>query len=189
MQKRIESRLEEWLEVSWKDPSVSWQETWLENGFCQDCRFCCGPQPGDSPYPMPLLPEQLAARVDDRLYMLDSTTAVLDERGCKALGAHGCQLSRSERPLSCGLFPLVLCRGRLYLYTVCPASFFLPLKEWFLLARKAAAFLLRLGQEDQRRLSITLSDAFLRERCVALSVTLFSDDLSSLRGIMLSHSE
>ncbi|MCR4665876.1 MAG: hypothetical protein K5657_01105 [Desulfovibrio sp.] len=166
----VQKRLENLFGRSWSSPSVAWRSTWLENGFCSDCRLCCGPQPGDDPYPMGLLPSQ-RERSPEALYMLDAERACLDERGCKALGEGGCRLERADRPVSCGLFPIVLANGGLYLYKICPAVLFLPLGTWVELAEEAAAFLAGLSICDLRCIAIHIPEETLFQRYIFLHRT------------------
>ncbi len=103
---------------------------------------------------MPLLPSQCAAGADQVLYMMDAETAVLDERGCKALGKDGCSIAHALRPVACGLFPIVLMEGWLYLYTLCPASLLVPFMTWFSMAESVAGWLKALPADDCARLSL-----------------------------------
>ncbi|MBQ7607150.1 MAG: hypothetical protein IJU76_04185 [Desulfovibrionaceae bacterium] len=148
-----------WRTIAWSNPHLSYTgDGHIDNGFCQDCKRCCAPQIGDPPYPMPLLASQCAAGAADALYMMDKETAVLDERGCKALGENGCTLERALRPKSCGLFPIVLMEGWLFLYTLCPASLLVPFMTWFGLAQSVAQWLAALSADDLARLSLAIPD-------------------------------
>lgn len=145
-----------WKNTPWSDPVICWQgDGFVANGFCRECRRCCGPQKGDPPYPMPLMPWQLDGKEAERFYMLDATTSCLDERGCKALGEGGCTLPRSLRPIACGLFPIVCMEGALFLYRLCPASLCLPFGEWQSMGEKAALWLRQTFSVDNlHRLSL-----------------------------------
>ena len=157
-----------WESVKWTNPTVSWRSGWIENGFCPECRLCCGPQPGDEPFPMALLPKQIYPGIEKVFYMYDSTHASLDERGCKALGERGCMEVRENRPPACGLFPIVLGSGQLYLYTVCPASIFLPISLWFNLGQKVKDWLLKFSISDLKHLNIDIPESVLTDRYVDL---------------------
>ena len=108
---------------------VRWANGYLHNAYCADCRYCCGPQDSATPFPMPLLPAQCHERLEDDFYLLDPVTPCLDDRGCKSCGPQGCRLPRPQRPIACGLFPLVLVRDALHLYQCCPAALHLPLRD------------------------------------------------------------
>lgn len=126
----------------------------VRNAYCPDCRFCCGPQEEEEPFPMALLDSQVSERTPDDFFLLDAHTACLDRRGCKALGEHGCRLDNALRPVACNLFPYVLVDGRLYLYRVCPASMFLPNDLLASVGREVHAYLEGLPQKDRKRISI-----------------------------------
>ena len=174
MKKALLEQLREWSVQTFKTPYVRFEKHFLDNGFCGECRLCCGPQPGDEPYPMALLDSQLSTKTRETFYLLDAKTACLDERGCKALGATGCTLKREERPPACGLFPLVLMDGSLYLYRICPASLFIPMVTWLDLGQKALNWLASLPLTDQRRIAIHLPEHLLLERYSPLYLRLFS---------------
>ena len=157
-----------WQKFKWTNPVIKWQGEWLENGFCYECRLCCGPQPGDKPFPMALLPEQIYPGIEETFYMYDETHASLDQRGCKALGAQGCSVSRDRRPPVCGLFPIVLTAGRLYLYTVCPAAILLPLSLWFSIGQKAKVWLQQLPLSGCKHLDIDVPIKVLVDRYIDL---------------------
>ena len=152
---------------------LAWRDNWLVNGFCADCRYCCGPQDNDTPFPMALLPSQLRPDLAEDFFMLDATTAYMDGRGCKALGSCGCSLTREKRPVACGLFPLVLANGGLWLYSICPAVLAVPLADWMPLARKAADWLATLAKNDLRHISLDLPPATLADRYINLHLPLF----------------
>ena len=170
MRLTVEQQWAEWQQQHWSNPQVIWRNGWLDNGFCFECRLCCGPQPGDEPFPMALLPTQINKDIDSVFYMYDSTHACLDARGCKALGKSGCTLQREQRPPACGLFPLVLTPRGLYLYTVCPASLFIALHEWLKFARNARTWLMQFPPEIRSHIAIYLQGSILQERYIDLHV-------------------
>lgn len=155
---------------------LTWKDNWLVNGYCIDCRYCCGPQDNAEPFPMALLPSQIHPGLSQQFYMLDATTAYLDARGCKALGRQGCSLQKQERPIACGLFPLVLANDNLWLYKFCPAVIFTPLVTWLPLARKAAEWLATMPASDIRRISIALDSTTLADRYINLHLPLLGND-------------
>ena len=175
MKKALLDQLTEWAGTRFSQPTVRFVDNYLDNGFCAQCCLCCGPQIGDAPYPMALLESQVTAKTPETFYLLDARTACLDERGCKALGPKGCTLSRPERPPACGLFPLVVMDGALYLYRICPASLFIPMVTWLSIAQKARDWLLGLPLADQKRISIHLPNDLLLERYSPLYLRLFSE--------------
>lgn len=173
MQISIEQHWLNWKKQTWSQPTVSWQDGFIANGFCPECRLCCGPQIGDKPFPMALLPEQLHARISEDFYMYDASHASLDERGCKALSAKGCNLPRSRRPPACGIFPIVLTYGSLFLYTLCPASLLMPLSTWLDLSYKVRDWLRTFPLEIQEHINIKVEGNFLLQRYVNLHVQVF----------------
>ena len=44
MSKGFWDYLSHWQKVFPRRRAVSWREGWLQNGYCRDCRYCCGPQ-------------------------------------------------------------------------------------------------------------------------------------------------
>ena len=54
---------------------VALEDGVLVNEYCPQCRFCCGPQAEEKPFPMALLDRQISARTPDDFYLLDSRTA------------------------------------------------------------------------------------------------------------------
>lgn len=152
-----------------------WTDGLLKNGYCADCRYCCGPQGSDKPFPMHLLPRQIDPDTPDNFYLLDEHTALLDRRGCKSCTSQGCRLDFDKRPVACGLFPLVLANGRLYAYKICPATIFSSLDDLECLAQKAAAWLSTLPEDELRRISICLDQKSLDERYIDLEIQLFKD--------------
>ncbi len=152
---------------------VVWQGEWLDNSFCAVCQHCCGPQDEEEPFPMALLPSQLRPGLEDDFYLLDPETACLDRRGCKALSTNGCRLPRASRPFACGLFPLVLANGCLYLYSICPATLYIPLTEWIGVAEQAGEWLSCLPATDLRRISLDISAETLADRYIFLHIRLF----------------
>lgn len=152
---------------------VAWKGEWLENSFCALCRRCCGPQDEEEPYPMALLPSQLHSGLEEDFYLLDPETACLDRRGCKSFSPNGCRLPRASRPLACGLFPIVLANGCLYLYAICPAALYVPLMEWTSLAERAGEWLSTLPTADFRRISLNVPAATLADRYIPMHIRLF----------------
>lgn len=175
MGKDFHSYVNAWRQAFPAGRELAWQENWLVNGYCCDCRYCCGPQDNDSPFPMALLPSQMRPDLAKDFYLLDEQTAYMDSRGCKALGSQGCSLAKEQRPVACGLFPLVLANGGLWLYKICPASILVPLAEWLTLAAKARNWLRTLSEAHLRHISITLDAATLTDRYVNLNMTLFTE--------------
>lgn len=173
MGKDFQSYVDAWCQTFPAPRELVWRGNWLVNGYCRDCRYCCGPQDNDTPFPMALLPSQTRPDLADDFYLLDEQTACLDSRGCKALGSQGCSLTKERRPLACGLFPLVLANGALWLYQICPASIFVPLAEWMPLAHQAATWLATLPESDLRQISIELDKTTLTDRYINLHITLF----------------
>ena len=149
---------------------VAFENGVLVNAYCSRCRFCCGPQAEERPFPMALLDRQISARTPDDFYLLDSRTASLDRRGCKSLGPGGCRLERPLRPLACGLFPLVLVNRRLYLYKICPASMLEPLETFQAMAAQVKAMLDALPAADVERISITRDPEDLKAKYLDLGL-------------------
>ncbi len=149
---------------------VAFENGVLVNAYCSRCRFCCGPQAEERPFPMALLDRQISARTPDDFYLLDSRTASLDRRGCKALGPGGCRLERELRPLACGLFPLVLVNRRLYLYRICPASMLEPLESFREMAVRARDMLGALPAADVERISIARDPGDLKAKYLDLGL-------------------
>ena len=175
MGKDFQSYVEGWRQAFPAPRELAWRGNWLVNGYCCDCRYCCGPQDNDTPFPMALLPSQIRPDLAEDFYLLDAQTAYMDGRGCKALGSRGCSLPKEHRPLACGLFPLVLANGGLWLYKICPASVLVPLADWLPLAGKARDWLATLPEEHLRHISISLDAATLTDRYINLHMTLFTE--------------
>ena len=116
MEYPIEQYWQMWQNHSWKNPTLLWKPGWIENGYCPECLLCCGPQKGDNALLMSLLPHQIHQGMEEIFYMHDETHALLDRRGCKALGEHGCRLERDQRPVACGFFPIVIINMDIYAY-------------------------------------------------------------------------
>lgn len=154
--KDFQKHFEDWRSLFNKTLSLEWQENWLENGWCAKCRHCCSPQGDDPPFPMALLPNQITSETKNDFYMLNADTAYIGKEGCKSMTPQGCKLTREKKPVACGLFPLVLINGRLYLYLMCPAVLATPLGVFFDLAKKASAMLQKLSKKDLEHLSINL---------------------------------
>lgn len=154
-------------------PILAWRDGWLENGFCQDCRYCCGPQASDEPFPMALLPHQLRPGLDQDFYLLDARTACLDQRGCKSCGPQGCRLHRDRRPVACGLFPLVVANGGLYLYKTCPAVLLKNLADWLTIAGDAAKWLTNgLNKEELGQIALDLPLGSMASGYIDLAIPL-----------------
>ncbi len=143
----------------------------VRNAYCPNCRHCCAPQAeGDAPFPMALLDRQVSARTRDDFYLLDSHTACLDQRGCRALTPTGCRLDNSLRPVACNLFPCVLVEHRLWLYLICPASMLTERGRLATMGRQVHAWLDRLPAADVERISISVDSAVLAERYLDLGL-------------------
>lgn len=155
---------------------IEWEGTWLENGYCKDCQFCCGPQDSSTPWPMALLPHQLKPDLQDDFYLLNYNTAYLAEKGCKADTPTGCRLQLAERPVACSLFPIVLANGGLYLYQNCPAALFTPLAVFYELALKAAQMLNNFSLSDLRHISLAFEAETLADHFINLHVRIFDAD-------------
>lgn len=166
---------EDWQKIFPEKRDLKWENDWLENDYCRDCRLCCGPQGDDEPFPMALTDAQIGPSNRRDFYMRDDSTALLGRAGCKSLEPGGCRLNKGARPLACGLFPLVLANGRLFLYKRCPAALFASPAEIESLTARAAEFLRGLPERDLRRISINLSDAVVAEKYEDLKISLFEN--------------
>lgn len=60
MSKGFWDYLSHWQKVFPRRRAVNWREGWLQNGYCRDCRYCCGPQDSNELFPMGLLPSSCA---------------------------------------------------------------------------------------------------------------------------------
>ncbi|MBQ9407294.1 MAG: hypothetical protein IJU37_11240 [Desulfovibrio sp.] len=178
MSASLEALLQRWRAIFHRRRAVRWRGTWLENGYCADCRLCCGPQEEAEPFPMKLLPAQLGSHLEEDFYLLDATTACLDRRGCRSCTDTGCRLPRSRRPVACGLFPFVLNKNSLLLFARCPASFFTPLSHMELVGRDAARWLASLPREDRARIALDLPPATLADRYLNLHMRIPDDSTS-----------
>lgn len=165
--------VDRWRGIFREERAVRWEKNWLENDYCCDCRFCCGPQDSATPFPMALLPHQIAPENADNFHMLDASTAFLGKDGCLSDTPRGCRLALDQKPIACGLFPVVLVNGGLYLYQNCPAVVFTPLVRFLDIAKKAAATLLELPLEDLRHVSIWLNEDSLARSYIDLRIRLF----------------
>lgn len=152
---------------------VIWRDNWLDNSYCGDCRYCCGPQGDDEPFPMALLPRQIRADLDKDFYLLDASTAYIGAEGCKSETPRGCRLTTTQKPVACGLFPIVLANGALYLYQRCPAAIFTPLVYFLEIAKKAAERLNDLTIDELRHLSLKLPLETLVEKYIDLHARVF----------------
>lgn len=167
-------KLEEWQKIFPERRSLDWKNGRLENGYCKDCRLCCGPQGDDKPFPMALLDEQLAPDAAKHFYLLEPRVAYLGREGCKSLGKNGCLLPLKKRPPACGLFPIVLIDGRLYLYKRCPAAMLADAEEFAALASHAEKYLKSLGEHSARAISISVDPSELKEKYADLGIEIFS---------------
>ncbi|MBQ4567118.1 MAG: hypothetical protein IJA79_03215 [Desulfovibrio sp.] len=170
MKKDIWYYLALWRKCFPQHRKLLWRGSWLENDYCQDCRYCCGPQDSPIPYPMHLLPEQVGPETGKHLYLVDTHTAILDQRGCKALGSEGCSLERALRPVACGLFPLVPTKRGLFLYKNCPAVLLTPLVQWMDLAQEAGRFLCRIPREHLQHICLSIAPEKLAESHIFLHI-------------------
>lgn len=124
---------------------------------------------------MALLPRQINAANARDFYMLDADTAYIGAKGCKSDTAAGCRLDACQKPVACGLFPIVLINGGLYLYQKCPAVLALPLRHFFCLAKDAQAMLKNIAPEDLRHISISLPCEALASKYIDLHIQIFAD--------------
>ncbi|MCX4309556.1 MAG: hypothetical protein OSJ28_04525 [Desulfovibrio sp.] len=170
---RFWNYLEKWRPVFTEKKVLDWRDGWLDNDYCADCLYCCGPQGTDEPFPMALLPGQISGRTPDDFYLLNKNTACLGKEGCKSETSKGCRLPRELRPVACGLFPIVLANGRLYLYKTCPAVVFNTLDELAMLAEKAAGWLANFPLDELRHISLNLSSEKLAADYIDLGIEVF----------------
>lgn len=165
--------LEKWQKVFPKKRKLAFKGMCLENDYCRDCRFCCGPQGDDEPFPMALLPNQLGPDNERDFFMLNANTAYLGKEGCKSLTPSGCRLPQNKRPVACGLFPIVLANGRLYLYLCCPAVILNTLADFATLAKEAENILRSFSKRELEHISITLAPDVLAEKYIDLGIQIF----------------
>lgn len=170
------SYLDKWRKITDGQEPLEWLGTWLKNSWCGKCRFCCGPQDSPEPFPMALLPAQLRPDLDQDFYLLDHDMAYIGAKGCKACTDKGCRLKRAEKPVACGLFPIVLANGRLYLYQTCPAVIFLPLAHFCSLAKDVAAMLDKFSFDELRHISIDLPQHVLASKYIDLHIRIFDSN-------------
>lgn len=163
-----------WKEEFAGDRPLDWERCWIKNGYCSDCRYCCGPQDSDHPFPMPLLASQGREGLERDFHLLDSLTPYLAAAGCRSCTKTGCRLEPGQKPLACGFFPVVLVNGALYLYQNCPSVLFTPLVRFMELAREVAAFLIELDLDELRRLSLWLTVDTLSRSYINLRIRLFN---------------
>lgn len=166
--------VDKWRHACRSERIVQWDGTWLRNDYCADCRYCCGKQDSPVPFPMPLLPRQTGAQNDAQFHMQDCHTAYLAQSGCLSDGPRGCKLTASQKPVACGLFPITLVNGGLYLYQNCPAAVFSPLANFLDIARQAAAALEELPYEELLRLSLWFLPEQLAKSYIDLRIKLFT---------------
>lgn len=171
---------ERWSAVFSRPRDVIWDKNWIKNDYCADCRYCCGPQDSDYPFPMPLLEKQDREGLEKDFHLLDRLTPYLGGAGCRSLKAGGCGLCRERKPIACGLFPIVLANGGLYLYQNCPSVLFTPLIRFLGLAREAANMLCELDLAELRRLSLWLTSEQLARSYINLRVRLFDESGKAL---------
>lgn len=165
--------VDRWREIFPRKRRLSWRDNRLQNGYCRDCRYCCGPQDSLVPFPMALLPSQIRPDLNKDFYLLDSDTAYIGSQGCKSDTPHGCRLSLAQRPVACGLFPLVLVNGSIYLYKTCPAVLFTPLVRFADLGLEAARFLLGFNLTELRHISLDLPCETLAQNYIDLRISIF----------------
>ena len=159
LQKGFWHYLELWRALFPRRRPLRWRGDWLQNGYCRDCRYCCGPQDSNAPFPMALLPGQLRPNLSDDFY----------------------RLMRAQRPVACGLFPLVPANGGLYLYKTCPAVIFTPLDRLADLGLEAARWLSGFNLADLRHISLELPLRTLADDYISLDITLFDENGVELR--------
>lgn len=124
---------------------------------------------------MPLLPGQVNAHTPEDFYLLDEATPYIGPQGCKSASASGCRLPPEKKPVACGLFPLVLINGKIYLYQNCPAVLFTPLARFLELAEYAAERLAAYSLADLRRLSLSMPCETLAAKYIDLHITVFDN--------------
>lgn len=178
--KNFWNHLDSWQPLMDKEYQLYWDKNWLKNGWCKDCQYCCGPQGADEPFPMALLPQQIGPDNIDNFYMLNAETAYIGAKGCKSDSDNGCRLPEDKKPVACGLFPLVLVNGRLYLYKMCPAVLGTPLNYFFEIGKKASQMLNQYSLKDLQRISITLPQETLLAKYIDLHLPVFEADRNSL---------
>lgn len=181
VEKKFWDYLEKWRGLFPRRRTLRWRDGWIQNGYCCDCRYCCGPQDSNEPYPMALLPRQIHAGIEKDFYMLNADTAYMDGRGCKSCSPTGCGLPRENRPVACGLFPFALINGSLYAYKTCPAILFTPLAQLAPLGREAARWLTGFSHDELRHLSLNVEPAVLAEKYISLGIQVFDDNGVNLR--------
>lgn len=167
---------EKWRKISDNLAPPKWENNRVENEFCGQCRFCCGLQDSEIPFPMALLDRQIDEKTPENFYLLDKNTACLDRRGCKAAGSNGCRLPVEKRPIACGFFPIVLVNGRLYLYLQCPSVLFTPLWVFLELGKEVALQLESLTLPELQHVSLNLTDKVLAQNYIDLHIEIFSNE-------------
>lgn len=180
MQNGFWDNIEKWRKLP--AAQLDWRDGWLQNGYCAACQLCCGPQgKNDPPFPMPLLPSQVDAETPENFYLLDENTPYIGAKGCKSATSAGCRLPLEKKPIACGLFPLVLINGKLYLYQNCPAVLFTPLLRFLEFAEEAAKNLHKYSLTELERLSISLPCEIIAAKYIDLYITIFDSAGKTLR--------
>ncbi|MDR3320379.1 MAG: hypothetical protein LBS77_05590 [Desulfovibrio sp.] len=146
-----------------------WRDGRLQNGYCRDCLYCCGPQDNPKPFPLALLPHQMRPDLADDFFLLAEGMPYIGAEGCKSCGSRGCRLPLEKRPVACDLFPLVLANGLLYMYKTCPAVLFTPLAELVDIGNTAAGWIAGLSHADLRHIFLDLPAQALAERYIFLA--------------------
>lgn len=176
MNERTESYLRLWRRLFPEPRRVAFAAGSLVNEYCPACGFCCGPQEEELPFPLPLLDAQISDRTPEDFYLLDPRTACLDRRGCKALGAEGCRLPRSLRPVACNIFPVVLVGEELYLYRICPAVMLTPEATMPAIARQVRDYLNGFSHSELEHLAIRRPAEDLAAKYRALGLPVWGRD-------------
>lgn len=176
MQKGFWHYLELWRERFPRRRPLHWRGDWLQNGYCRALPLLLAARR----IPILLSPWRCCQassvpNLDHDFILLNADTAYLDARGCKADTAQGCRLPHAQRPVACGLFPLVLANGSLYLYKTCPAVIFTPLERLAALGLEAGRWLTGFSLANLRHISLDLCEQTLAERYISLSIGIFDE--------------
>ena len=151
---------------------LKWQNDWLQNNYCKNCRYCCGKQDSNSKFFMPLLNNQLK-NSEEYFYLENENTAYMDKRGCKSHSNKGCKIPREKRPIACNIFPLVLANGQLYFYKICPAILFTPLNVLLNIAQESKKFFNSFSKKDLQHISINLPERIILDRYIPANILIF----------------